>query len=119
MNKAKIDQFMKEVDLFSSSCLIQQKQVCFCRIYAKIHYLLKLFFDFFAGIWRVMLQFLSLRRLVLSSRNIHILGTYLRSPVIKTSFSGNIYSLAEYCEDHGQPHHSPTPTYQLPHRSES
>jgi hypothetical protein len=53
MNKAKVDQFMKEVDLFSSSCLVQQKQVCFCGIYAKIHYLLKLLFDFFASIWRV------------------------------------------------------------------
>ena len=98
MNKAKIDQFMKKVDLFSSTCFIQQKQVCFCRIYAKIHYFLKLFLDFFAGIWRVTLQFLSLRGLVLSSRNIYILGAYLRSAVIMTSFSGNIYSLAEYCE---------------------
>ena len=98
MNKAKIDQFMKEVGLFSSSCLVQQKQVCFCGIYAKIHYLLKLFFDFFAGIWRVTLQFLSLRGFVLSGRNIYILGADLRSPVIVASFSGNIYSFADYCE---------------------
>jgi hypothetical protein len=60
MNEAKINQFMKKVDLFARSCLIQQKEICLCGIYTKIHYFFKLLFDFLAGIWRIPLQFLPL-----------------------------------------------------------
>src|SRR5262245_17989005 len=90
---------MNELDLFAKSCLVQQEEICRCRFDTKFHYFLELLFDFLAGIWRITLQFLPLRRLMLSSRDVYILGAYLRpSVVVMSTFSSNIDCFTEYCQ---------------------
>src|ERR1700730_4661514 len=98
MNEAKINELMNEVDLFAGSRLVQQKEICLCRFDTKLHYFLKLLFDFLAGIWCITFQFLPLRWLMLSSRDVHILGAYLRLPVVMAPFSSNIDRSTKYCQ---------------------